>query len=68
MRHWSRLATALCLTLALGVTPAAVRADNQTPTVSKVSLDTSALPYAVTLERLDTDGKLPTLQSFATAT
>lgn len=68
MRHWSRLATALCLTLALGVAPAAVRADNQTPTVSKVSLDTSALPYAVTLERLDTDGKLPTLQSFATAT
>ena len=68
MRHWSRLGTALCLTLALVGAPFAAHADNQTPTVSKVSLDTSDLPYAVTLERVNTDGKLPTLQSFATAT
>ena len=68
MRHWSQLGTALCLTLALVGAPFAARADNQTPTVSNVSLDTSALPYGVTLERVNTDGKLPTLQSFATAT
>jgi hypothetical protein len=68
MRHWCRLATALCITLAVTGVPFAASADNQTPTVSKVSLDAGALPYAVTLERVDTDGKLPTLQSFATAT
>ena len=68
MRHWSRLGTALCLTLALVGAPIAAYADNQTPTVSNVSLDTSALPYAVTLQRVDTEGKLPTLQSFATGT
>jgi hypothetical protein len=68
MRHWSRLGTALCLTLALCGAPFVAHADNQTPTVSKVSIDTSALPYAVTLERVNTKGVLPTLQSFATAT
>jgi hypothetical protein len=68
LRHWSRLGTATCLALALAASPFAAHADNQTPTVSGVSLDTDALPYALTLERVNTNGVLPTLQSFATAT
>lgn len=43
-------------------------AQNQTPTVSSISLDDSTLPFTVHLERVDTGRVLPTLQSFASGT
>lgn len=68
MRHLKRLGLAASLALSFAVAPLAARADNQTPTVSSVSLDIGDLPYAVTLERVKPKETLPTLQSFATAT
>jgi hypothetical protein len=68
MHRWRHACSALIIALALSVPGGAATAANQTPTVSPVSLDTDALPYAVTLRRVKTPSPLPTLQSFATAT
>src|SRR5690606_13125810 len=68
MRHWSRFGSALAVGFALLIPGLPAFADNQTPTVSPVSLDTDQLPYAVSLRRVKTATTLPTLQSFAAAT
>lgn len=65
MRHWTLWGSALCLAVAVGGLAPAALADNQTPTVSNVSLDTSGLPYEVTLKRTTFKDTPPTLQSFA---
>lgn len=55
----------LALVLLAGIAAGPALADNQTPTVSPVSTDTSALPYTVQIRQVDTERLLPTLQSYA---
>lgn len=58
-------AGALSLGISLGLAVGAAVADNQTPTVSPVSTDTSSLPYTLKLRKREMPRVLPTLQSFA---
>ena len=58
------LAIGLSVCLATGLTAGRAFADNQTPTVSPVSTDTSSLSYTIKLRKRDVP-TLPTLQSFA---
>lgn len=60
-----RFARGLIAAFMLAVAAGPGLADNQTPTVSDISLDEGALPYVVTLERVKVSTTLPTLQSFA---
>jgi len=58
------LAIGLSACLATGLTAGRALAQNQTPTVSPVSIDTSSLNYTIKLRKRDVP-VLPTLQSFA---
>ena len=59
-----RLALMMGLAGLLLAGPAA-RAANQTPTTSPITVGTAQLPYDIVLKRVDTDGRLPTLQGAA---
>jgi hypothetical protein len=65
-RAGSAAAAGLVFAVTLGLGSGAVRADNQTPTVSAVSTNSESLPYSVKLKKVKNTAKtLPTLQSFA---
>jgi hypothetical protein len=64
---WRRAATACgIIWLALAGSPA--EADNQTPTTSPIIVGSKDLPFDIELKRVDTDGRLPTLQGSFTGT
>jgi hypothetical protein len=56
------------LGLALMASAGVAEADNQTPTTSPITVGGKSLPYSLTLERVDTRGRLPTLQAYAEGT
>ena len=51
----------------LALSGVAARADNQTPTTTPITVGGQSLPFGLKLQRVDTGGRLPTLQSFAAA-
>ena len=57
-------AGALALGVQFGVASGPATADNQTPTVSRVSTDAESLPYTLSLRKREMPHVLPTLQSF----
>ncbi|WP_027133852.1 hypothetical protein [Geminicoccus roseus] len=61
LRSWRRTLTVCAAAwMALGGDPA--HADNQTPTTSPITVGSKDLPFDIELKRIDTDGRLPTLQ------
>jgi hypothetical protein len=69
MGHWKKpgwaTAAGVLLALTLWFGAVAASADNQTPNVSRVRTDDSALPYQIELRIAKVSRTLPTLQSFA---
>ncbi|HWL67112.1 MAG TPA: hypothetical protein VNS22_01880 [Geminicoccus sp.] len=63
-KSWRRAATA-CGIVWLALTGAPALADNQTPTTSPITVGSKDLPFDIILERVDTGGRLPTLQGYA---
>jgi hypothetical protein len=59
-----RQAIAAC-GLALLASTSAVLAENQTPTTSPITVGDKDLPFELALKRVDTDGRLPSLQSYS---
>jgi len=56
---------ALSAIVSFGPASTVAHADNQTPTVSKVSTDTSTLPYTIQIRLRNMPFVLPSLQAFS---
>lgn len=67
MHRFGRTAVAACGFACSALFGFAAVADNQTPTTTPITVGGQSLPFGLKLQRVDTDGKLPTLQSFAAA-
>lgn len=65
MRRFCRSTALVGAVLWLVVSGHSAAADNQTPTTSPITVGGQSLPFGLKLQRVDTGGKLPTLQSFA---
>ena len=67
MHQLGRAAVAACGFAWASLFGFAAVADNQTPTTTPITVGGQSLPFGLKLQRVDTGGKLPTLQSFAAA-